>query len=98
MSKQDKYTKSAEDQECQIRIPGVCNGNNMTVVFAHIGGAGMGLKHPNIIGAYACSDCHDHVDGRATNNEYTYDELRYMHLEGMMMTQLIMIREGVLKL
>jgi len=96
--KTDKYTESARGQECQIKIHGVCNGDNSTVVFAHIGGAGMGCKHPNIIGSYACSDCHDAVDGRATNNEYTWDQLRYMHLQGVPRTQIIMINEGVLVL
>ena len=96
--KRDKYTESARGQERQVRIPRVCNGDSDTVVFAHVGGAGMGIKHPNIIGAYACSDCHAHVDGRATNNVYSYDELQYMLLEGMVRTLLIMIREGALVL
>jgi len=96
--KRDKYTESARGQECQVRIPGVCKGDDSTVVFAHIGGAGWALKHPNIIGAYACHECHVTIDGSKTNNDYTHDELQYMHLEGMVRTQLIMIREGTLVL
>lgn len=95
---QDKYTKSARNQECQIRVPGVCNRNPETTVFAHLNGAGMGYKFPNIIGSYACSSCHDAVDYRANNKNYSEDELKLMLLEGMIRTQMIMIREGILEL
>jgi len=96
MSKQDKYTQSANMQECQVRIPGTCNYTPETTIFAHVGGAGLAYKHYNIIGAYACSDCHDAVDGRAINNDYSYDELQHMMLDGMVRTLTIMINEGTL--
>ena len=102
MAKQDKYTRSARGKECQIRIPGVCNGNPDTVVLAHLNGAGMGMKHANIHGAYACSACHDAVDGRLETVKYqkiySQNEKKLMHLEGVIRTQQIMIKEGVLKL
>lgn len=99
-----KYTKSAQGQECQVRIPDVCNGNPETTVFAHINGAGMGLKHADIHGAYACSCCHDALDGRLTifddNSKPTYSksELKLMHYDAMLRTQIIMIKDGILKL
>ncbi len=97
MSKQDKYTKSARGQQCQIRLPGSCNHNPETVVLAHLSGAGMGAKHLNIHAAYICSGCHDAVDGR-TKTEWTQDQLKRWHLEGVIRTQIIMVKEGVLKL
>ncbi|MCK5132668.1 MAG: DUF1364 family protein [Candidatus Sabulitectum sp.] len=97
MSKQDKYTRSAKDQICQIRLPGSCNGNPETTILAHLGGAGMAMKHLNIHGAYACSGCHDAVDFRA-KTEWTQDQLKRWHLEGVIRTQIIMVKEGVLEL
>ncbi len=94
-----KYTKSAAGQECQIRIPGYCNFNPDTTVFAHIGGAGMGAKTNNIAGSYACSTCHDLVDYRDSRwQEIPIDSLKRMHLDGVMRTQELMIKAGVLKL
>lgn len=98
----DKYTRSAKGQNCQVRIPGVCNHNPETVVLAHLNGGGMGMKRANIHGAYACSECHDIVDARSVKftdgTEWTRDQIKLMHLDGVVRTQEIMIRDGVLVL
>ena len=93
--KQDKYTKSAKGQDCQIRSP-FCNHNSATVVFCHLNGAGIGEKMQNIHGAYGCSKCHDAVDGKISVLYPT--ELKLDHLLGVIRTQELMIRNGVLKL
>lgn len=95
-----KYTKSAKGQECQIRIPGVCNHNPETTVPCHLNGAGMALKHLDIHQAFGCSSCHDIVDFRpeAKKHDFTRDEIKLMHLEGVIRTQIIMVKEGILKL
>jgi hypothetical protein len=57
----------ARGQDCQVRIYGVCNYNPETTVLAHIrlgGVAGMGQKPPDLAGVFACSACHDVLDGR----------------------------------
>jgi hypothetical protein len=95
--KQDKYTKSARGQDCQVRIISICNFNPETTVLAHLSGGGVGAKRLNIHGAYCCSSCHDAIDGRM-KTDYSSDELNLMHLEGVIRTQEIMINEGVLKL
>lgn len=62
-----KLRKAARGQPCLVRIPGVCNGDPETTVLAHWrapGLAGMGQKPHDLIGAWACSACHDEVDGR----------------------------------
>jgi hypothetical protein len=94
---QDKYTKSARGKECQIRIPGVCNHRPATTVFCHLNGGG-GTKHLSIHGAYGCSDCHDLVDGRTQSDVYDGMDIKWMHYEGMVRTQKIMVKEGILKL
>jgi len=96
--RQSKLTKAARGRECQVRIPGVCNGNPETTVLAHYrmaGTCGVGIKPNDLQGAWACSACHDAVDSRSRTT-FTYDELRFMHLEGVVRTQVQLINEGVL--
>ena len=78
--------ESARGKECLVRIPGVCNGNPDTVVLAHIGGAGMGIKSHDIHGAFCCSSCHDQLDGRV-KSVYGRPQLLLMHFEGIKRTQ-----------
>lgn len=90
-----KLRKSARGRECQIRIPGVCNGNPETTVLCHLNGAGMGMKHPDLFGAFGCSSCHDEVDRRTTT--YDYVSVRHDHLEAVIKTQAIWLKEGLIK-
>jgi hypothetical protein len=66
-------------------------------VFAHVGGAGMGTKNADIEGTYACSCCHDVIDGRVSV-DMDNDIIKLRALEGGVRTRKIMIDEGVLKL
>jgi len=95
-----KITESARGENCTIRLPGYCNGNPETVVLAHLNGVrfghGTGQKVADIHGAYACSDCHDVVDGRQRTN-YSALELKEMHLAGVIETQIKLIAKGLLK-
>ena len=90
---------AAKGRECQIRIPEVCNRNNETTVLAHyrqIGISGMGMKAPDLLGAWACSDCHDAVD-RRRHTDLDFDFVRLCHLEGVIRTQAKLIEEGLIK-
>lgn len=73
-----KLRDSARGQECTLRIPGVCNFNPETTVLAHIacGQKGMGLKSPDNMAVFACSCCHDVLDGRAKGDLTDADKLR----------------------
>jgi hypothetical protein len=85
--------KLAKGRECQVRLPGVCNGNPETTVLAHFrlaGISGMGVKSPNLIGAWACSECHWMVD----NHKEDAVQLAFAH--GVFRTQAILIKEGVI--
>lgn len=95
-----KYTKSAKGQQCQVRLIGICNHNPETTVLAHLNGGGMALKKSDIHGAFCCSACHDALDGRMSRHriQMSLQELKLAHLEGVIRTQEIMIKEGVLKL
>lgn len=81
-----------------VRIPGICNHNSETVVLAHVriaGVSGMGLKSPDLLGAWACSACHDAIDRRA-HTDLDRDHVRLAHLEGMARTLAQLNREGLL--
>lgn len=89
-----KLRQSARGQECLVRIPGICNGDPATVVLAHVGGAGMGRKQPDILGAFACAACHDEIDRRT--RYMSPDDARLAHYEGVMRTQLYWIEAGLI--
>jgi len=89
-----KYTKSAKGQECQVRIPGICNFNPETTVLAHLNGAGMGRKHDDRHGAFCCSACHDEIDRRTRFIDVEF--AKQCHLEGVIRTQQIWIDDGLL--
>ncbi|WP_187651564.1 DUF1364 domain-containing protein [Xenorhabdus sp. TS4] len=87
--------KEARGRECQVRIPGICNGNSETVVLAHYrmaGICGMGMKPPDLFGAWACSCCHDEIDRRTRLTDT--DCAHMAHLEGVIRTQSILLSEG----
>lgn len=88
--------KEAKGRECQVRIPGICNKDNSTVVLAHLNnkrlfGVGVGQKVPDIFGAWACSACHDAYDGR--NKQMDCDIAAYF-IDGVFRTQKILLDEG----
>jgi len=90
------FRKEAKGRNCLIRIPGHCNQNAETVVLCHYRMAtGVGQKPHDLHGAFGCSGCHDAIDQRV-KSQYSRTELRLMHLEGVIRTQLLMIREGKL--
>ena len=90
--------KAAKDRGCTVRIPGVCNFNSATTVLAHIrlaGVSGMGMKSPDLLGAWACSACHDEIDGRTHKSGLSHDELRLAHYDGMARTIAQLEKEGL---
>ena len=92
--------KLAQGRDCQVRLQTVCNFNPETTVHAHYrlhGLSGMGMKSPDLFGAWACSDCHDCIDGRK-RSVFSPSEIAQAHLEGVIRTQHALILEGVIKL
>ena len=80
--------KLARGMECQIRLPGICNFNTETTVLAHYrlpGTCGCRNEAPDLLGAWACSACHDAIDHRSAPT-MTFHERRLSHAEGVMRT------------
>lgn len=96
-----KITQSAKGRNCTIRIPFICNHNNETTVYAHINsvrhGHGMAEKNDDLHGAYACSNCHAAVDGMLNVKGYKRNDLKLMHYEGVMETQNILKKLGLIE-
>jgi hypothetical protein len=93
-----KLRKEARGRGCMVRIPEVCNYNSETTVLAHYrlaGVSGIGMKSPDILGAWACSACHDAIDRRA-HTDLDRDYVRLLHLEGMARTIAQLNREGLI--
>ena len=80
----------AKDKPCQFRVPGICNHDPATSVWAHVnrgGISGIGQKAPSICGGVACSDCHDWIDGRSNRASMSTDPRDSMILEGVLRSQ-----------
>lgn len=100
---QDKFTKSAKGQDCQVRLDFVCNVTPETVIFAHLpegGLSGMGIKARNIFGAYCCHACHAVIDGQVPLpiNFKDRNEVLVYAYQGAFRTQELMISSGLIKL
>ncbi len=60
------------------------------LVLAHYrlaGTCGTATKPHDMQAAIACSSCHDLIDGRVKTSDYTKEELRLMHAEGVFHTR-----------
>lgn len=91
-----KIRNSARGQNCQVRIPSVCNHNSETVILAHVGkGSGMGQKCDDIHATYACSACHDVIDRRVRQGNA--NEVMVYAYEGMIRTQKLLLEQELIQ-
>jgi acetone carboxylase gamma subunit len=90
-----KLRDFAREQECTLRIPGVCNFNPETTVLAHLpcGMKGVGMKSPDNMGVHACSNCHTFIDGDRRWEVSAFDYLR-----ALAETQMRLIEHGLIKI
>ena len=89
--------RAARGQNCSLRLQG-CRNDPATVVFAHAPSIdnGMGLKQAkDFWGAFACSHCHDIVDGRVSTKD---DRITILErwLAGIYETQKKLIELGLI--
>lgn len=93
MAKQNKFTESARGEDCTLML-GNCSSPE-TVVLCHIGrDRGMGIKCADHFAVYACSNCHDVIDGRV-NPLYGWDMVDGAKLTALERTQKRMIEKGL---
>ena len=70
--------KSARGEDCTLRLSR-CTHNPEQTVFAHLrffGWAGISQKPDDLLGVYACQNCHDDLDNRASGDWGFEDVLR----------------------
>lgn len=95
-----RITESARGVACQIRLYGVCNHDPATTVWAHANGSaagkGVGMKAPDLLGAYACSACHDAYDRRTHPAGYTRQEIELAFWHGHARSLCQLIERGLL--
>ena len=85
--------KLANGQPCLVRLPG-CDGGGETTTLAHYrlaGYCGMGLKPPDVLGAFACSSCHDAIDGRRQLDDHNHDQILLAHANGCLRTAVFVL-------
>lgn len=95
----NKIRQSARGEDCCLRIPGICNGNPETTIFAHLPGSGngMGTKSNDIHGVYACSSCHDWLDRRVKSDLEEWLNRHEQALRALIETQIRIYEKGLIK-
>jgi hypothetical protein len=98
MIRSPKLQRAAKDQDCMVRIVGVCNGDSATTVLAHLPDPshGMALKAHDILGVWACSACHDQIDRRATAMEFSQNRDWYLRM-ALQRTLVALVEQGVIQ-
>ena len=86
---------------CQVRLVGICNHNPETVVWAHANGSaagkGIGMKSHDLLGAFACSNCHDVYDRRTPAPDImTREMIELAFHEGHQRSLVILIERGII--
>lgn len=56
----------------------------------------MGMKPLDLLGSWACSDCHSMIDGRTPTKYYSREMLDLMHAEGVFRTIHALHKRGLL--
>lgn len=94
-----KLTQAAKGKECTVQIYPYCNNNPETTVFAHAPSEdkGWGIKSPDWWGAFACSTCHNIVDGRM-KVDLRKDEIYRCFMRGVYRTLKIQIEDGNIRI
>ena len=89
-----KIRAAARGEPCLMRLA-ICNGDPATTVLAHVrgsGNAGVGMKPADVSGVFACSACHDAIDGRTR-----YPVSAQERLDGMLRTHDRLRKMGLVK-
>ncbi len=85
--------RHARNKPCQVRLVAICSGNAAETVLAHVrlaGVSGAGMKSPDLLGAWACSRCHE-----VTEREKRDDKIMRAYYEGVIRTQNMLIEAGL---
>ena len=85
--------REAIDRECQIRLEGCQVHPCCLCHFRVIGISGMGMKSPDLLGAWGCYSCHTKVDTILRHDTETQLDFA----KAVFRTQAILLKEGKIK-
>ena len=85
--------RQAIDRECQIRLAGCTGGPCCLAHWRQSGISGIGLKSPDLLGAWSCDSCHQQVDMAARGDA----EVQLDFAKAVFRTQAQLINEGIVK-
>ena len=93
-----KITKSAQGEECTLRLFPHCNDNPETTVYCHIycEDKGMSKKSPDFWGVYGCSTCHGIIDGHIKADDVSAEDIYQSILRGLYLTHKKLIEKGLM--
>ena len=96
-----KITESARGEDCLVRMPMICNFTKETTVWAHANGSaagkGIGMKSHDLLGAYACSACHDAYDrrGQRIGGLFSREQIELMFWQGHARSLVRLVEKGI---
>lgn len=96
-----KLRKSAQGEECLVRLPHVCSFDSETTVLAHLpdgSGGKMGGKSADIHSVVSCYACHQVLDGHVKPPPgMSREEVLLAAYEGQQRTLDLFVRKGLVK-
>lgn len=95
-----RITASANGEDCQVRIVGVCKGDPAYTIWSHCrhGAAGKGkaIKAIDVAGAYACTACDAAYDQLQGVQHMTREEVDLDWFMGHMRSLVILSQKGLI--
>jgi len=87
--------RAAINRECTLRLDGCTWAPCCLAHYRVIGVSGMSMKSPDVVGAWACSSCHDLVDRRT--GKLSQQEIDAAFARGMARTLSQLWKEGLIR-
>lgn len=95
-----KITASANGEDCQVRLPGICTYDPATTIWSHArhgaAGKGKGIKAIDEAGAYACTACDAAYDQLIGAAHMTREEIDLDWFMGNLRSLVILKQKGLL--
>jgi hypothetical protein len=95
-----KITASANGEDCQVRLPGVCTFDPAKTIWSHArhgaAGKGKGIKAIDVAGAYACTACDAAYDQLIGVPHMTRSEVDLDWFHGHLRSLVILKQKGLI--
>lgn len=97
-----RIRESARNEDCQVRIPGICKFSSEFTVWSHApfgsGGKGRSIKALDVCGAYACTACDAVIDRQQKPPPgYTREQIELDWFHGHLRSLVILSQKGLIR-